>query len=67
MGDVLYVNCGDWVESCSAAVEHEDGSFEILYRRDVNKPAFEAKAPFKVTYPAFSEPIPLGLVSMLAE
>lgn len=67
MGDVLYVNCGDWVESCSAVVEHEDGSFEILYRRDVKKPAFEAKAPFKVTYPAFSEPIPLGLVSMLAK
>lgn len=67
MGDVLYVNYEDWVESCSAAVEHEDGSFEILYRRDVKKPTFEAKAPLKVTYPAFSEPIPLGLVPMLAE
>jgi UDP-2,3-diacylglucosamine pyrophosphatase LpxH len=27
---VLYVNDGDWVESCSAAVEHFDGRFEIL-------------------------------------
>ena len=24
------MNCGDWVESCSALVEHEDGRFEIL-------------------------------------
>jgi len=51
MGNVLYVNCGNWVECCSAVVEHKDGSFEILYRRDVKKLAFEAKAPFKVTYP----------------
>ncbi len=25
-----YMNCGDWVESCTAIVEHEDGRFEIL-------------------------------------
>jgi UDP-2,3-diacylglucosamine pyrophosphatase LpxH len=25
-----YVNCGDWVESCSAAVEHFDGRLEIV-------------------------------------
>jgi UDP-2,3-diacylglucosamine pyrophosphatase LpxH len=25
-----YVNCGDWVESCSAAVEHFDGKLEIV-------------------------------------
>jgi UDP-2,3-diacylglucosamine pyrophosphatase LpxH len=27
---IRYTNCGDWVESCSALVEHEDGRFEIL-------------------------------------
>ena len=27
---LLYVNCGDWVESCTAAVEHFDGRFEII-------------------------------------
>ena len=26
----LYANCGDWVESCSALVEHNDGRFEII-------------------------------------
>ena len=28
---VLYINTGDFVESCSAVVEHEDGHFEIIY------------------------------------
>lgn len=26
----LYVNCGDWVESCTAVVEHFDGRMEIV-------------------------------------
>jgi UDP-2,3-diacylglucosamine pyrophosphatase LpxH len=25
-----YINCGDWVESCTAAIEHFDGRFEIV-------------------------------------
>ena len=25
-----YFNCGDWVESCTALVEHPDGQMEIL-------------------------------------
>ena len=27
---VRYINCGDWMESCTAVVEHEDGRFEII-------------------------------------
>ena len=27
---VAYVNCGDWVESCTAIVEHQDGRFELV-------------------------------------
>lgn len=27
---VLYINTGDWVESCSAVVEHHDGRLELL-------------------------------------
>jgi UDP-2,3-diacylglucosamine pyrophosphatase LpxH len=27
---VRYINCGDWVESCTAIVEHMDGTFEII-------------------------------------
>jgi UDP-2,3-diacylglucosamine pyrophosphatase LpxH len=26
-----YVNCGDWVESCTAVAEHQDGRFEIIH------------------------------------
>ncbi len=29
-GPITYYNCGDWVESCSALVEHADGRFELL-------------------------------------
>ena len=28
---ITYMNCGDWCESCTALVEHEDGKWEILY------------------------------------
>ena len=28
--DVTYINCGDWVESCTAVAEHADGRFEII-------------------------------------
>ena len=29
-GGVAYYNCGDWVESCTAMVEHFDGRMELL-------------------------------------
>ena len=31
IGDILYCNDGDWVESCTALVEHFDGRLEIIY------------------------------------
>ncbi len=30
IGGIHYLNDGDWVESCTALVEHFDGSFEII-------------------------------------
>jgi UDP-2,3-diacylglucosamine pyrophosphatase LpxH len=27
---IHYINCGDWVESCTAVAEHADGRFEII-------------------------------------
>jgi UDP-2,3-diacylglucosamine pyrophosphatase LpxH len=30
VGDVTYINTGDWVESCTAVVEHCDGRFEVI-------------------------------------
>lgn len=36
---VLYANCGDWVESLSALVEHVDGRLEIVYWQSLTRPA----------------------------
>lgn len=30
VGELLYVNCGDWVDSCTAIVEHLDGRLELI-------------------------------------
>ena len=27
---LTYVNCGDWVDSCTAIVEHLDGRLELV-------------------------------------
>ncbi|MFX7329146.1 hypothetical protein ABTI69_20380, partial [Acinetobacter baumannii] len=27
---LTYMNCGDWVDSCTAIVEHADGRFAIV-------------------------------------
>jgi UDP-2,3-diacylglucosamine pyrophosphatase LpxH len=34
IGDVLYLNDGDWVESCTALVEDAHGNMEILHWAD---------------------------------
>jgi UDP-2,3-diacylglucosamine pyrophosphatase LpxH len=31
IGSVIYMNDGDWVENCSALVEHHDGKWEIVF------------------------------------
>jgi UDP-2,3-diacylglucosamine pyrophosphatase LpxH len=28
---ITYINCGDWVDSCTAIVEHLDGRMELLH------------------------------------
>lgn len=30
VGGITYVNCGDWVDSCTAILEHADGRLELL-------------------------------------
>lgn len=32
---ITYINDGDWVESCTALVEHDDGSLEILCWKEI--------------------------------
>jgi len=43
---IRYINCGDWVESCTAIGESHDGRFEILHCRGevVRGPRIEARA-----------------------
>lgn len=33
---VTYMNDGDWVESCTALVEHHDGRFELIHWKDID-------------------------------
>ncbi len=35
-GEFVYINCGDFVESNTAIVEHLDGRFEIIYSEAMN-------------------------------
>jgi hypothetical protein len=34
IGDIHYLNSGDWVESLTAIVEHHDGRFELATYRE---------------------------------
>ena len=46
IGNVRYLNCGDWVDTCSAIVEHFDGRLELVawgVRQAI--PALAAPAP----------------------
>ncbi|MDE2229542.1 MAG: UDP-2,3-diacylglucosamine diphosphatase [Alphaproteobacteria bacterium] len=52
IGGVLYCNDGDWVESCSALVEHFNGRFEIVRWVELNaldplRPATRAEKAFE--------------------
>jgi UDP-2,3-diacylglucosamine pyrophosphatase LpxH len=35
INDITYMNDGDWVESCSALVENMDGTWEIVYWKEI--------------------------------
>jgi UDP-2,3-diacylglucosamine pyrophosphatase LpxH len=47
VGRVLYCNTGDWVESCTALVEHEDGDLELLWRL----PAAHPRTAYRISTP----------------
>ncbi len=42
IGEVVYYNDGDWVESCTALVEHGDGRMEIIDWADVKRAMAES-------------------------
>jgi UDP-2,3-diacylglucosamine pyrophosphatase LpxH len=48
IGPVAYYNCGDWIESCSALVEHADGRMEIVHEAQESNPAASPLSPAAV-------------------
>ena len=50
VGGVLYLNDGDWVESCTALVEHADGRLALLDWAAMNRLSFHQ--PRRVAIPA---------------
>jgi UDP-2,3-diacylglucosamine pyrophosphatase LpxH len=60
IGGVLYVNDGDWVESCTAVIEHHGGALEVvewakvrgwsMLERDARTP----QEPMPTPVPAFA-------------
>ncbi|HYZ61479.1 MAG TPA: UDP-2,3-diacylglucosamine diphosphatase [Acetobacteraceae bacterium] len=48
---ILYCNSGDWVESCTALVEHHDGRLELLDWAAVNKLSFRRSRSSSVAAP----------------
>lgn len=54
-GEVQYVNTGDWMESCTAVVEHFDGHMEIV------------RWPFVLSGPVAVEPVPAAPQGMVPE
>jgi len=49
---VLYMNDGDWVESCTALVEHTNGQFELLDWSRENRLSYWPTAPRRAVAPA---------------
>jgi len=49
---ILYLNTGDWVESCTALVEHHDGRLELIDWAALNRLSFLAPRQVGVPQPA---------------
>lgn len=45
IGDVLYCNDGDWVESCTALTEDQNGKLELLYWAEMRQMAMTHSQP----------------------
>jgi hypothetical protein len=62
IGETRYFNTGDWVESCTALVEHHDGRFELIDWPSVLRQSQRAAAPARaaaVSQPALPDaPLP---------
>lgn len=74
IGQTEYWNCGDWVESCSAVVEHFDGSMELLkfevpmrQKAEVVKHSLPGAAAILSEFGAVSASPPVGVAEKSLE
>lgn len=44
VNDIVYMNDGDWVESCTALVEHHDGRWEIVTWQEIKNESQKANS-----------------------
>ncbi|GAB0117476.1 UDP-2,3-diacylglucosamine diphosphatase [Acidisoma sp. 7E03] len=66
IGETRYYNTGDWVESCTALVEHHDGRFELIDWPSVLRQSV-APAPARRSAKAAADAILPGAEADLAE
>ena len=59
---IRYINCGDWVESCTAIAEHEDGRFEIITWTHSG----QEMSPLIAPLPDVASVVPLGTEAEIA-
>jgi UDP-2,3-diacylglucosamine pyrophosphatase LpxH len=60
IGGIRYLNCGDWVDTCSAIIEHFDGRIEVmnwgLHERPAETLRHEASLVAPLAFSTASEP-----------
>jgi UDP-2,3-diacylglucosamine pyrophosphatase LpxH len=49
---VTYINCGDWVDSCTAVIEHYDGSMQLVRWKHRDEASAAARAEAIAEVPA---------------
>ena len=55
LNGMTYINCGDWVDSCTAIVEHKDGRMELIHWGTNSQPPLELPVPVPVAAPAWNQ------------
>jgi UDP-2,3-diacylglucosamine pyrophosphatase LpxH len=60
IGGITYINCGDWVDSCTAIVEHPDGRMELVRWQEDEVPEEELLAEaLPPEAPALAQVLPM--------
>ncbi len=64
---IRYVNCGDWVDSCTAIVEHQDGRLELIEWGKARQSELTVRAPGgEETIAQVRRPLPIAARQSMA-